>query len=170
MQDKQFNEDLNETERNAWLSFKRICKDLLRNHKAAKYQDVVQYLLTSYKAMRCNVSLKIHFLESRLFFSLQKISAKSVTNTVKDFTKILWTMEKRHQASGPQVCWQTTAGHWSGMHLKPFTGKSPTPLHFRGKFLPVSLVHKVLFCTNIFLCIFESLPYRKILYTYLNST
>ena len=111
MQDKQFNEDLNETERNAWLSFKRICKDLLRNHKAAKYQDVVQYLLTSYKAMRCNVSLKIHFLESRLFFSLQKISAKSVTNTVKDFTKILWTMEKRHQASGPQVCWQTTAGH-----------------------------------------------------------
>ena len=25
MQDKQFDEDLNETERNAWLSFKRIC-------------------------------------------------------------------------------------------------------------------------------------------------
>jgi hypothetical protein len=29
MQDKQFYEDLNETERNAWLSFKRICSDLL---------------------------------------------------------------------------------------------------------------------------------------------
>jgi len=27
MQDKQFEEDLSETERNAWLSFKRICKD-----------------------------------------------------------------------------------------------------------------------------------------------
>jgi hypothetical protein len=27
MHDKQFDEDLNETERNAWLSFKRICKD-----------------------------------------------------------------------------------------------------------------------------------------------
>ena len=26
MQDKQFDEDLNETERNAWLSFQRICK------------------------------------------------------------------------------------------------------------------------------------------------
>ena len=34
-QDKQFDEDLNETERNAWLSFKRICKDFLGNHKAA---------------------------------------------------------------------------------------------------------------------------------------
>ena len=35
MQDKQFDEDLNETERNAWLSFKRICKDFLGNNKAA---------------------------------------------------------------------------------------------------------------------------------------
>ena len=40
-------EDLNETERNAWLSFKRICKDFLGNHKAANCQDVVQELLTS---------------------------------------------------------------------------------------------------------------------------
>jgi len=68
MQDKQFDEDLNETERNAWLSFKRICKDLLGNHKAANYQDVVQDLLTSYRAMVCNVSLKIHFLGSHLDF------------------------------------------------------------------------------------------------------
>jgi len=30
MQDKQFNEDLNETERNAWLSFKRICKEITK--------------------------------------------------------------------------------------------------------------------------------------------
>jgi len=63
MQDKQFYEDLNETERNAWLLFKRICKDFVGNHKAVEYQDVVQDLLTSYKAMGCNMSLKIHFLE-----------------------------------------------------------------------------------------------------------
>jgi len=55
------------------------------------------------------------------------------------------------------------------MYLKPITGESHTPLHFRGKFLPVSLVLKVLFCTNSILCIFETLPDRKILYTYLNS-
>jgi len=55
MQDKQFYEDLNE-------SFKRICKDFLGNHKAANYQDVMHDLLNSYKAMRCKVSLKIHFL------------------------------------------------------------------------------------------------------------
>ena len=69
MLDKQFDEDLNETERNAWLSLKRICKDFLGNHKAANNQDVVQDLLTSYKAMGCNTNLKIHFLESTWIFS-----------------------------------------------------------------------------------------------------
>jgi len=61
MQDKQFDEDLNGTERKAWLSFKRICKDFLGNHKAVNYQNVVQDLLTSYKAMGCNMSLKSTF-------------------------------------------------------------------------------------------------------------
>ena len=37
LQDKQFDEDQNETERNARLPFKRICKDFLGNHKAANY-------------------------------------------------------------------------------------------------------------------------------------
>jgi len=61
MQDKWLDEYLNETERNAWLSFKRIFKDFLGNHKAANYRDVVQDLLTSYKAMECNMSRKSTF-------------------------------------------------------------------------------------------------------------
>ena len=36
MQDKQFDEELNETERNVWLSFKRICKDFLGNKAAIR--------------------------------------------------------------------------------------------------------------------------------------
>jgi len=77
MQDKQFAEDLNETERNAWLSFERICKDFIGNHKAANCQDVVQDLLTSHKAVGCNMSLKINFLESQLHFFPQIISSNS---------------------------------------------------------------------------------------------
>jgi len=103
MREKLFDEDLNETERNTWLSFKRICKDFLGNHKTANYQDVVQDLLTSDKAMGCNMSLKIHFLETQLDFS-HKISAKSVTNTVKDFTKIFCLWKSGTKASWPQVC------------------------------------------------------------------
>ena len=100
---------LNETERNAWLSFKRICKDFLGNHKAANYQDVVQDLLTLYKAMGCNMSLKIHFLELHLDFfpeNLGKVSDEHGEN----FTKTFWLWKSGTKASGRQVCWQTIAG------------------------------------------------------------
>ena len=98
MQDKQFDEDLNETERNAWLSFKRICKDFLGNHKAANYQDVVQDLLTSYKPMVCNMSLKIHFLEYHLdFFSPPENLGEVSDEHSERFHQDIMGMEKRYQ-------------------------------------------------------------------------
>ena len=96
MQDKQFDEDLNETERNAWLSFKRICKEFLGNHKAANHQDVVQDLLTSYKAMGCNMSLKIHFLESHLEFFPENLGEVSDEHGER-FHQGIVTMEKWYQ-------------------------------------------------------------------------
>jgi len=96
MQDKQFDEDLNENERNAWLSFKRICKDLLGNHKAANYQDVVQDLLTSYKAMGCNMSLKIHVQESHLEFFVENLGEVSDEHGER-FHQDIMAMDKRYQ-------------------------------------------------------------------------
>ena len=99
---------------------------------------------------------------SQIWIFSQKISAKSVTNTVKDFTETLKT-------SGRQVCWQIFAGHWRWIYPKPNTDKSHKPLNFRRRFLLVSWACKVLLCTCKFLCVFETLSYRKILYTYKNS-
>jgi len=96
MQDKQFGEDLNETERNAWLSFKRICKDFLGNHKAVNYRDVLQDLLNSYKAMGCNMSLKIHFLDSHLEFFPENLGEVSDEHGER-FHQDIMTMEKRYQ-------------------------------------------------------------------------
>ena len=92
----QFDEDLNETERNAWLSFKRICKDFLGNHKAANYQDVVQDLLTSYKAMGCNMSLKIHLLASHLDFFPENLGKDSDEHGER-FHQDIMSTKKRHQ-------------------------------------------------------------------------
>ena len=85
MQDKQFDEDLNENERNARLSFKRICKEFLGNYRAANCQEVVQYLLTSYKAMGCNISLKIHLLESHLDFFPENLGEVSDEHCERHF-------------------------------------------------------------------------------------
>jgi hypothetical protein len=70
MQDKQFDEDLNDSERNAWL--RGLARTSLGNHKAVNYEDVVQDLLTMYKAMGCSRSVKIHFLESHLDYFPRK--------------------------------------------------------------------------------------------------
>jgi len=96
MQDKQFDEDLNETERNAWLSFKRISRAFLGNHKTAKNQHVVQDLLTSYKAMGCNMSLKIHFLETHLDFFPENLGEVSDEHGERIHQDIM-TMEKQYQ-------------------------------------------------------------------------
>ena len=96
MQDKQFYEDMNEIERNAWLSFKRICKDFLGNHKAVNYQDVVQDLLTSYKAMECNMSLKIHFLETHLNFFPRK-SRRNQYEHGESFHQDIMAIKKPYQ-------------------------------------------------------------------------
>jgi hypothetical protein len=95
MHDKYFDEDLNETERNAWLSFKRICKDFLGNCKAASCQNIVQDLLTSYKTMGCNMSLKIHFLESRLDFFPENLGEVSDEHGER-FHQDIIAMEKRY--------------------------------------------------------------------------
>jgi len=96
MQDKQFDEDLNETERNSWLSFKRICMDFLGNHKSVNYQDVVQDLLTSYEAMGSNMSMKIYFLELRLDFFPEYLGEVSDGHSER-FHQDIMTMEKRYQ-------------------------------------------------------------------------
>jgi len=109
MRDKQFDEDLNETEINALLSFKRLCKDFLGNHKAAKYQDIVQDLLTSYKAMGCNMSLKIQFLESHLDFFPENLGKVSDEHDER-FHQDIMAMEKLYQGKWTSImlayyCW-----------------------------------------------------------------
>jgi hypothetical protein len=79
------------------MSFKTIYKDFLGNHKAVKYKSVVQDLLTLYKAMGCNMSLKIHFLESQLDFSPENLSKVSEEYSER-FHQDITAMKKRYQA------------------------------------------------------------------------
>jgi hypothetical protein len=96
MQDKQFEEELNKIKRNACLSFKRICKGLLGNHKAANNQNVVQDLLTSHKAMGCNMNLKSHLLESHLDFFPENLCEVCDKHSEKCHQDIM-AMEKWYQ-------------------------------------------------------------------------
>ena len=77
MKDQNFDEQLNDLEQAAWLSFKKVCTEFLGNHKANNYSEIVKELMTSYKALGCNMSLKIHFLDSHLDFFPANLGAVS---------------------------------------------------------------------------------------------
>ena len=118
------------TERTAWLPFKKICKDLLGNHKASKYQDVVEDLLTSYKAMGCNMSLKIHFLESHLDFFPENLGEVNDEHSER-FHQDIMTMEKAvpRQVDLKYVS-RLLLDTEDGCTWRQIPAKVNTPLHF----------------------------------------
>ena len=77
VQEVKFDDQLSEVEKAAWKSFKIVTLNSMVNHKAVKRSGVVANLVQSYKAMGCNVSLKVHFLYSNLDFFPENIRAVS---------------------------------------------------------------------------------------------
>jgi hypothetical protein len=65
IQDVKSKDQLSEAEKAVLQSCKNVTTNLLRNHKAENYNDMMADLIQSYKAMGCNV-LKGAFLDSNL--------------------------------------------------------------------------------------------------------
>jgi hypothetical protein len=98
MRDTEFDETLSDLERTAWNSFKTVTQNFLGNNKSEDYKDIVGELLKSYHASNCNMSLKIHFLDSHLDFfpaNLGDVSDEHGERFHQDIT----TFEKRYQGT-----------------------------------------------------------------------
>ena len=64
--DRDFPNFMNEKESFAWSAFVEAVKNFLGNRKAVKYKGIVAKLLSSLQDMGANMSIKFHFLYSRL--------------------------------------------------------------------------------------------------------
>jgi hypothetical protein len=62
LEDHDISIKLNGTERRAWEAFENVCRNFLDNEKAENYSEIVQELISSYSALGCNMSLKVHIL------------------------------------------------------------------------------------------------------------
>jgi len=62
-------------EKTAWKSSKNGTTNFLENQKGDNYSDMVPALVKSYKAMGCNMSLKVHFSDSHLEFFPENLVA-----------------------------------------------------------------------------------------------
>ena len=66
MKDNPFPNSMNETERQAWLSFVSVVENFLVNTKSDDYRNIVETMLENYHKLGCNMSIKVHFLNSHL--------------------------------------------------------------------------------------------------------
>ena len=66
IKDEHFTGTMSDLEKNAWLSFKDVVKNFLGNTRASNYTEIVQKLLESYKALGCNMRIKLHCLHCHL--------------------------------------------------------------------------------------------------------
>ena len=83
-------------EKNGWLSFKDVVNNFLGNTCTSNYAEIVQKLLKSYKALGCNMSIKLHFLHCHLACFPENLGAVSEEQGER-FHQDLKIMAERYQ-------------------------------------------------------------------------
>lgn len=83
------------------------CHNSLGNTKSENYRQIIWELIFAYKALGCNMSLKIHFLESHLDFFPENLGAVSDEHGER-FHQDIIHIEKRY------------SGKWSAAMLADF--------------------------------------------------
>ncbi|GBN96993.1 hypothetical protein AVEN_58281-1 [Araneus ventricosus] len=75
--DEEFEKQLSEAEKAAWLAFKSVCTHFLGNKEAENYEDLVGDMVKCFRVICCNTSLKLHVLDSHLNFFPQNLGTIS---------------------------------------------------------------------------------------------
>ena len=92
----EFVSKMNDLEKAAWLSFVSVIQNFLGNKKADDYKELVSRLLLAYRDFGCNMSVKLHFLNSHLDKFPENLGAVSDEQGER-FHQDLMTMEERYQ-------------------------------------------------------------------------
>jgi hypothetical protein len=79
-------------------------------NKSGNYVGIVEQLLSSYRALECNILLKLLFLHSHFDFFTGNMAAFS------DEVRIYREWNEDTEAKGTQICWLTTAVQLYGRH------------------------------------------------------
>ena len=83
-------------EQKAWVSFKDVVKNFLGNYRDKNYKVYVETVLNHYRALGCNMSLKVHFLHSHLDFFPENLGDVSEEQGER-FHQDIKDMEHRYQ-------------------------------------------------------------------------
>ncbi|XP_014779612.1 uncharacterized protein LOC106875835 [Octopus bimaculoides] len=118
LKDDDFESALHRKKKAACEPFKLVAKRFLGNRREGNYKELMEKLIKAYKDMDCNMSLKIHFLDSHLDI-FRRAVGQLVTNIMKGFPKIFQPWKSGTRVNGTQQCLQTITGHWQEMIHQP---------------------------------------------------
>ena len=96
IRDDQFVAKMTALERAVWLSFVAVVQNFLGNNKVENYCELVNRMLLAFRDFGCNMSIKLHFLNSHLDQFPDNVSAASDEQGER-FHQDLKIMEERYQ-------------------------------------------------------------------------
>ena len=96
IKDSQFARHMTEHESAAWTAFVLIIKNFLGNYKASNYVELVTNMLSSFKDLGCNMSIKVHYLHSHLDHFSKNLGDLSEEHGER-FHQDIRVMEERYQ-------------------------------------------------------------------------
>lgn len=109
MRDPEFESSMKSVEIKAWKAFVQVVNNFLGNNKARNYEELVTKMLTAFRNLGCNMSIKMHYLFSHLSWFPENLGSMSDEQGER-FHQDLKEMETRYQGRWDAVmmadyCW-----------------------------------------------------------------
>ena len=114
IRDPEFENSMNEVELKAWKAFVLVVKNFLGNNNARSYTELVNIILTAFRNLGCNMSLKMHYLFSHMDRFPENLG--SMSDEQGETFHQRWTPGL--QVPRKQSWWLTTVGIWKETSLQ----------------------------------------------------
>ncbi|ESO03183.1 hypothetical protein HELRODRAFT_174081 [Helobdella robusta] len=130
--DKHFQDMLNGKDLEAWAAFKSLVVNFLGNNKSNNCKEIVEQCINAFQKMGCNMSLKIHLLDSYIDFFPECLGEVSDEHGER-FHQEIAVMESRYQgrwssAMLADYCWFLQRDAPEAKHRRKSTCKKFKPL------------------------------------------
>jgi hypothetical protein len=93
---RELEDKMSAVEKCAWVALRHGVPEFLGKKKSDNYKELVENLIVRYAEMKCNMSIKLHYLHSHLDFFRPNLGDVSEEHGERFHQDIL-AMEKRYQ-------------------------------------------------------------------------
>jgi len=104
-----FDSILTPVQKGAFEGIRKVCAGFLGNHRADNYKEIIRDMMTNFKDMGVNMSLKIHFLYDHMDYFPENCGAQSDEQGER-FHKDIALIEERFKGKNTthmlgEYCW-----------------------------------------------------------------